>query len=105
MPIIILLCILPLVLAACVQYLVCRFLKKPVLHVLPALACFLTALIVALARYHGWSMDGGEGAPIETLLLIPGLPAAVVSVGLFLGWKVWARRWRPRVIDEKRRKP
>lgn len=105
MPIVILLCILPLLLAACLQYLACRFLKKTVFRWLPPLFCLTVTAIVAAARFSGWSSDGGMGAPIETLLLIPGLPAAVVIAGLFVGWRIWKWRWSPRIINEKGRKP
>ena len=103
MPIVILLCVLPLALAGGVQYAVCRYAKKKLWRFAPLLLWFAVTAGVGLARYHGWSADGGQGAPIETLLVIPGVPSAVVLAGLFAGWRVWRYRWRPRVIRDRKK--
>ena len=55
-------------------------------------------LAVLFARFFGWSDTGG--APIETLLFVPGLPAALVFLGLYLGRRLYKRLWDPRVIDD-----
>ena len=103
MPIILLLGILPILAGALAEYLVCRFTKRRPWRWVPPLLCLAGTAVVTLVRYHGWSADAAQGgsAPIETLLFIPGLPAALLFLGLFLGWRVWRRRWMPRVIDEK----
>lgn len=92
----------PLVLGAVVQYMACRFPKRPLWRWVPPLLATAVTGLVALHRYHGWS-DGPQKAPVEQLLFIPGLPALGAFVGLWLGWRVWKRLWRPRVVKDKKR--
>lgn len=102
MPIIILICALTLLASTAVEYVVCRFLKHKLWRWAPPAVAFIIAAAVFAARYFGWSADhGGEKAPLETLLFIPILPALLVFLGLYLGWRVWKRRWSPRVINNK----
>ena len=37
---------------------------------------------------------------METLLFVPGLPAALAFLGLHLGRRLYKRLWDPRVIDD-----
>lgn len=106
MPIIILLCLVPVLLGAVCEYAVCRFAKRRPWRWAPPLVALTGTAIVFCTRYLGWSadVDQGGGAPIETLLFIPGLPAALLFLGLFIGYRLWKRVWSPRVIDEKKRK-
>lgn len=93
-----------LLVSAAVQYMVCRVTKKWFYRVLPLTVTLMVTAGVGTSRYFGWSAEhGGENAPLETLLLIPGAPALLVLVGLLLGWRFWRRRWLPRVVNEKKR--
>ncbi|BDF66033.1 hypothetical protein CE91St43_00050 [Oscillospiraceae bacterium] len=102
MPIFLMLFLIPLGAAAVVEYILCRFPKKRFWRCLPPAALAIAVLAVTLFRYHGWD-DGGGGAPIETLLFFPGLPALGLAVGLFLGWRLWKKLWSPRVFREKKK--
>lgn len=103
MPLLLLLCVLPAVLGAVVEYIVCRSTVRRLWRSVPPVGVVLAAGVITLVRYHGWSADPELGlhAPVETLLFIPGLPAALLLVGIWLGWRLWKRRWAPRVIDER----
>ena len=101
MPVILALCLLPVLLGAVCEYAVCRFTKRrPWRWALPLTALAGTVLVF-LVRYHGWSADVAHGgrAPIETRIFIPGLPSALLFVGVFFGSRLWGRVWRPWVID------
>ena len=93
---------LPLVIALVAEYAFCRFPKRRFWRWLPPVAAGLMTAAVTLFRYHGWS-DTGEKAPWETLLFIPGLPALGAFAGLWLGWRLWKRRWTPRVVTERKK--
>ena len=103
MPIFVMLFLIPLAAGAAVEYMLCRYPKRRFWRVLPPVAAVLAVAVVALTRYHGWD-DAGAGAPVETLLFFPGLPALGLFVGLFLGWRAWKYLWRPRVFQERKRK-
>jgi hypothetical protein len=93
---------IPLVIALVAEYSVCRFPKRRVWRwCLPLLTAAAT-VGMALYRYHGWSA-GGEKAPIEQLLFIPGLPALGALLGLWLGWGLWKKLWLPRVVTERKK--
>ena len=96
-----LLFMVPMAVALAVEYGFCRFPKRRLWRWLPPLVTLLSTLAVTLHRYHGWS-DGGEKAPWETLLFIPGIPALGALLGLWLGWRVWRRLWLPRVIEDRK---
>ncbi|SCJ58418.1 Uncharacterised protein [uncultured Flavonifractor sp.] len=98
MPILILFCLLPLALGAAVEYAAYRFARRKLWRWVPPLVCLAVTLAVLAARFFGWSDTGG--APIETLLFVPGLPAALVFLGLYLGRRLYKRLWDPRVIDD-----
>lgn len=99
--ILVLLFVLPLAVALAVEYSFCRFPKRRIWRWLPPLLTGLGTILVTLYRYHGWSA-GGEKAPIEQLLFIPGLPALGALLGLWLGWRLWRRLWLPRVVKGKK---
>lgn len=92
MPILILFCLLPLALGAAAEYAAYRFARRKLWRWVPPLVCLAVTLAVLAARFFGWSDTGG--APIETLLFVPGLPAALVFLGLY------KRLWDPGVIDD-----
>lgn len=103
MPVILVLCLLPIMLGAVCEYVVCRFPKRRLWRWVPPLVTLAGTVVVLLVRYCGWSADAAHGgsAPIETLLFIPGVPSTLLFFGLFIGWRLWRRVWRPRVINEK----
>lgn len=86
------------------EYLCCRLPKRRWPRWVPPLLTLGAALALALLRYHGWSASGGEKAPLETLLFVPGLPAAACLLGEYLGWRLWRRLWLPRVVKDKKKK-
>lgn len=105
MIIIVLLCVLPLVGGIAAEYLVCRLLKKWYWRWVPPVLTLLVAATVLCVRYFGWSAEhGGQTAPLETLVFIPILPAALTLAGLYLGYRLWRWRWNPRVIRDKKKK-
>lgn len=104
MPVIIVICLIPLLIGVLVEYVVCRFTGKKILRLLPPVIVLIVTAIVAAVRFFGWSAEhGGENAPLDTLLLIPGVPAALLLAGLTLGWRLWRRLWKPRVIKDRKK--
>lgn len=103
MPIILMFFMIPLVAGAGLEYILCRFPKKRFWRYLPPAGAAILAGAVTLFRYFGWSKGAG-GAPIETLLFFPGLPAAGLFVGVFAGWRIWKRLWTPHVVQKKKQK-
>lgn len=102
MPFIVLVCVLVVFASATVEYIVCRVTKKWFLRAVPAAVVSIVGVAVALVRYFGWSgaQDGGN-APLETLLLFPGVPAVLLLAGLLVGWRFWRKRWLPKVVNGK----
>lgn len=90
----------PLAVSAGTEYLFCRLPKRRFWRWVPPAAALVVTAAVTLFRWHGWS-DEGTGAPLETLLFFPGLPALGVFLGLFAGWRVYRRLWLPRVVKKK----
>jgi len=96
-----LLFLIPLLVGAVLEYVLCRFPKRRLWRAVgPALAAAGT-IAVGLFRYHGWS-DGAEKAPLTTLLFVPGVPALGLVLGLFLGWRIYKRLWDPRLMDKEK---
>ena len=85
-----------------IEYLCCRLPKHRWPRWIPPLFTAVAALALTLLRYHGWSATGVEKAPIETLLFVPGIPAAACLLGEYLGWRIWKRLWMPRVVKDKK---
>lgn len=102
MPILFIFFLIPMALGAVLEYGFCRFPKRRFWRLVPPAGAAALAAGVALARYFGWS-EGAGGAPVETLLFFPGLPAAGLFVGLFAGWRVWKRLWTPQILKKKRK--
>ena len=98
MPILILFCLLPLALGAAAEYAAYRFARRKLWRWAPPLVCLTVTLAVFFARFFGWSET--EAAPVETLLFVPGLPAVMAFLGLYLGRRLYRRLWDPRVIDD-----
>lgn len=103
MPILLMFLLAPLGLGAVVEYALCRFPKRRFWRSVPPIAAGAVVAAVTLFRYHGWDESGG-GAPLETLLFFPGLPALGLFLGLFLGWRMWKHLWKPRVFKERKGK-
>ena len=94
--------LIPLLAGFLIQYLLLRLVKKRrLLCLLPAAVWGLAVLGICLYRVGMWS---SEESIVTQLLLIPGVPALFVLLGLFFGWRLWRRRWLPRVIWEKKNK-
>ena len=93
----------PMGAGALLEYALCRFPKKRAWRRLPPMILAAAAFAVTVFRHFGWDRGGG-GAPIETLLFFPGLPALGIGIGLLVGWLVWRRLWLPRVVTEKKRR-
>lgn len=102
MPILFMFFMVPLAMGAILEYGFCRFPKRRLWRFFPPAGVAVFAAAVTLVRYFGWN-DGNGGAPIETLLFFPGLPAAGLFVGLVTGWRVWKRLWTPRIIRKKKK--
>lgn len=89
----------PLAAGAAGEYAACRFPRRRFWRYLPPVGAAAVTAAVAAFRYHGWSVEGDK-APIETLLLFPGLPALGLLLGMYLGWRLWKRLWSPRVVKD-----
>lgn len=103
MPILLLFGLLPLGLGTWIEYLVCRFARRKFWRWIPPTVILVLSLVILLARYRGWSDSASAGAPWETLLIMPGIPAILLLAGTFLGRQIWKRMWEPRVFNEKRK--
>ena len=79
----------PLLLGLVLEYILCRFPKSRLWRYLPP----------AVAAVITWA----EKAPVETLLLVPGVSAAGAFLGFFLGWKLWKWIWGPKVVKDRKR--
>lgn len=93
--------LIPLLAGLILQYVLLRLLKRRRwLCLLPLVVWAAVVLGVCLYRIHMWS---SEESIVTQLLFLPGVPALFVLLGLFLGWRLWRRRWLPRVIWEKKK--
>ena len=95
--------LVPMAAGTVLEYVFCRFPKRRFWRFFPPIGVAVLAAAVTLFRYFGWD-EGGGGAPLETLLLFPGLPMVGLFAGIFTGWRVWKRLWTPRVIQKKKQK-
>ena len=41
----------------------------------------------------------GDGLSGDTASDLPGVPGTAPLLGCWLGWRLWRRIWRPRVLD------
>ena len=72
MPVILALCLLPVLLGAVCEYAVCRFTKRrPWRWALP-LTALAGTVIVFLVRYHGWSADAALNPRSSRCAPLPG---------------------------------
>lgn len=96
-----LLLLVPVCAGLLLEYGTCRFPKHRFWRYLPAILTVLAALLLAWLRCRAWNKSGG-GAPWETLVFFPGIPAAGLLLGEFAGWRLWKWLWTPRVRDTKK---
>ena len=102
MPIILLLCLVPTILGTVIEYVICRLTRRALLRWVPPLVVLAVGAAVAAVRYFGWSAEhGGERAPLDTLLLVPGVPVLLLLTGLALGRALWRRLWLPKVVKDR----
>ena len=66
---------IPFLLGLVIEYLICRLLKKGLWRVVPPLL----------------------------LAFVPGVPVIAALLGMLIGWRIWRRLWRPRLIWEKKK--
>ena len=91
-------CVLPLLLGLAIEYPVCRFARHKIFRLLPPALCALAAVLIGVGRYRLWSSP--EASPRIQLLIFPGLPAAAMLAGMYLSYRLYRRRWGPRVVDD-----
>lgn len=101
MIILVLFILVPLIAAALLEYVVCRFTVRRGWKLAPPLLGGVLVALVAYGRYQVWSSDV---PPWTQIIFMPGLPAVFLFLGFFLGWRLWRRFWRPRVIRDKFKK-
>ena len=106
--VVLLLALLPLALGAGLQYVVCRHTMREtgphwrvlrLLRLVPALAVAGGMAAVVVNRLHLWQSE--TVSPLTQLLFVPGVPGVCALVGLLLGWRMFRRRWAPRIFRER----
>ena len=97
--ILLILALIPLVGGLVLEFLVCQFTRKGsrLWKLLPPIGA---ALVTVLLVYYRLGLWESEDSPVTQLLFIPGLPALGFFVGLFAGWRLYRRLWRPRIIQD-----
>ena len=40
-------------------------------------------------------------SPLTQIILFPGVPALFALLGMALGWRIFRRRWSPRIVEEE----
>lgn len=110
MVIILLFTLFPLVLGLVLEYAAFRLTMgetgrhwraRRLLRLVPPLGAVLLIAVVAVSRWQIWQNQ--EVSPLTQILLIPGVPGLFGLLGLLLGWRLWRRRWSPRVIQREKR--
>ena len=94
--------LIPLLIGLALEYALCRFPKKRLWRWIPPAVLILGTVIAVLRRQQLWS--GEEKIPLETLLFFPGLPVLALTIGLFLGFRLWKRLWTPQVCRDRSKK-
>ena len=56
-----------------------------------------SAVLVGVGRWNLWESE--TVSPVTQLLIFPGVPGTALLLGCWLGWRLWRRIWRPRVLD------
>lgn len=94
-------CLLPFVIAMIIEYLICLKSRRWYLRAIPPVAVLAAAALSGWGRYRVWS--SASMAPWTQLLFFPGLPALAALLGMLVAWRLWHRRWRARVVDDKKK--
>ena len=76
----------------------CRLPRRKVWRALPPVLGLLFVAVVGVGRWNIWTSE--KVSPVTQLILFPGLPGLCLLIGCYLGWRLWKRIWRPRVIDK-----
>ncbi len=99
--ILLILALLPLVGGFLLEFLVCQFTRKGsrLWKLIPPAAAALVTGYVVFHRLNLWESDN---SPVTQLLFIPGLPALVFFVGLFLGWRLYRWLWKPKIVRDRK---
>lgn len=97
--ILLILALIPLIGGFLLEFLVCQFTRKGsrLWKLLPPAGTVLVTVLLALYRLSLWESDD---SPVTQLIFIPGLPALVFFVGLFLGWRLYRWLWRPKIVQD-----
>lgn len=94
-------CLLPFIIALIIMYLVCLKSGRWYIRVIPPIIILLLAGVIAFARYQVWAST--TVPPWTQLIFFPGLPTLFILLGMLVGWRLWWRRWRPRVVKDKKK--
>lgn len=85
--------LLPLLLGLVLEYLCCRLPRRRIWRALPPVLGVVLTVLVGVGRWSLWESE--TVSPVTQLLIFPGVP----GTALLLGWRLWRRIWRPRVLD------
>ena len=66
-------------------------------RVLPPALSLLFGAAAGWVRLDNWESE--TVSPVTQLLIFPGVPTVCLLLGCYLGWRLWRRRWGPRVVD------
>lgn len=106
--ILVLFTLLPLLLGAALEYTVCRLTMRDtgrgwrllrLLRLLPPLGLLGIAWAIGAGRWRLWQSQ--QVSPLTQIILFPGVPALFVLLGMALGWRIFRRRWSPRIVEEE----
>lgn len=94
------LALIPLAGGFLLEFLVCQFTRRGsrLWKLLPPAGGAAVTAAVVFHRLNLWESDN---SPVTQLIFIPGLPALGFFVGLWLGWRLYRRLWRPRIVKDK----
>ena len=104
--ILVLFTLLPLLLGAALEYTVCRLTMREtgrgwrllrLLRLLPPLGLLGIAWAIGAGRWHLWQSQ--QVSPLTQIILFPGVLFALL--GMALGWRIFRRRWSPRIVEEE----
>ncbi|BFK85699.1 hypothetical protein I4200191B4_00050 [Pseudoflavonifractor gallinarum] len=106
--ILVLFTLLPLLLGAALEYTVCRLTMREtgrgwrllrLLRLLPPLGLLGIAWAIGAGRWRLWQSQ--QVSPLTQIILFPGVPALFALLGMALGWRIFRRRWSPRIVEEE----